>query len=88
MVLAIDPEVLLHLRYDLRISLLVRRLNSDNSLRQCLGAAETLLELELGLTWPEDQKILGLPQLTDDLVVVLVKMLKSSRSHSDLRSQR
>jgi hypothetical protein len=31
--------------------------------------------LQLGLTRPEDEKSLGLPQLTDDLVVVLVKML-------------
>ena len=72
---AIDPVVLLHLRYDLRIGQLVRGLDSDNVLRQRLGAAETLLELQLGLTRPEDQKSLGLPQLTDDLVVVPVKML-------------
>jgi hypothetical protein len=31
--------------------------------------------LQLGFTRPEDQKSLGLPQLADDLVVVLVKML-------------
>ena len=67
--------MLLHLRYDLRIGQLVRGLNSDNTLRQSLGMAETLLELQLGLTRPEDQNSLGLPQLTDDLVVVPVKML-------------
>jgi hypothetical protein len=39
-----------------------------------LGAAETLLELQLGLTRPEDQNGLRLPQLTDDLVVVPVQL--------------
>jgi hypothetical protein len=71
----IDPEVLLHLRYDLWISQFVRGLNFDNMLGQRLGAAETLLELQLGLTRPEDEKSLGLTQLTDDFVVVPVKML-------------
>ena len=75
MVSAIDPEVLLHFRDDLRISQLVRGLDSDNMLRQCLGAAETLLELQLGFTRPEDQKSFGLTQLTDDFVIVPVKML-------------
>ena len=65
----------LDLRDDLRIGQFVRGLDSDNTLSQRLGAAETLLELQLGLTRPEDQKGLGLPQLTDDLVVVPVKML-------------
>ena len=65
----------LDLRYDLRIGQLVCGLDSDNTLSQRLGAAETLLELQLGLTRSEDQKGLGLPQLTDDLVVVSVKML-------------
>jgi hypothetical protein len=65
----------LDLRYDLRIGQLVRGLDSDNTLSQRLGAAETLLELQLGLTRPEDQNGLGLPQLTDDLVVVPVKAL-------------
>lgn len=68
-----DPIVLLNLRDDLRIGQLVRGLDSHNTPRQRLGAAQTLLELQLGLTWPEDQKSLGLPQLTDDLVVVPVK---------------
>jgi hypothetical protein len=62
-------------RYDLRIGQLVRGLDSDNTFSQRLGAAETLLELQLGLTRPEDQDGLGLPQLTDDLVVVPVKVL-------------
>ena len=67
--------MLFHLRYDLRIGQLVSGLDSHNTFRQHLGATETLLELQLGLTRPEDQKSLGLPQLTDDLVVVLVKVL-------------
>ena len=67
--------MLLHLRDDLGIGQLVCGLDSDNTLRQCLGAAETLLELQLGLTRPEDQKSLGLPKLTDNLVVVPVKLL-------------
>ena len=72
---AIDPVVLLYLGDDLRIGQFVRRLDSDNTVRQRLGAAETLLELQLGLTRPEDQKSLGLPQLSDDLVIVPVKLL-------------
>jgi hypothetical protein len=31
--------------------------------------------LQLGLTRPEDQQSVRLPQVTDDLVVVMVKML-------------
>ena len=65
----------LDLRYDLRIGQLVRGLDSDDTLSQRLGAAQTLLELQLGLTRPEDQNGLRLPQLTDDLVVVPVKVL-------------
>ena len=67
--------MLLHLRYNLRIGEFVSGLDFDSTLRQRLGAAETLLELQLGLTRPEDQKSLGLSQLTDDLIVVPVKML-------------
>jgi hypothetical protein len=51
----------LDLRYDLRIGQLVRGLDSDNTLSQRLGAAKTLLELQLGLTRPEDQNGLRLP---------------------------
>jgi membrane peptidoglycan carboxypeptidase len=72
---AIDPIVLLHLRDDLRIGQLVGGFDADNTLRERLGAAETLLELQLGLTRPEDQKSLRLSKLTDDLVVVPVKVL-------------
>jgi hypothetical protein len=72
---AIDPIVFLDLRYDLRIGQLVWGIGSGNTLSQRLGAAETLLELQLALARSEDQKGLGLPQLTDDLVVVSVKML-------------
>jgi hypothetical protein len=51
-----DSEVFLHLRDDLRIGQLVRSLDADHeTLRQPLGAAQTLLELELGLSRPEDQ---------------------------------
>jgi len=63
------------IEYDLRIGQPVRGLNSDKTLSQRLGAAETFPELQLGLTRAEDQKGLGLPQLTDDLVVVPVQML-------------
>ena len=72
---AIDPVVLLHLRDDLRIGQLVRGLDSDKTVKQRLGSAETLLELQLGLPRPEDKKSLGLPQLSDDLVELPVKML-------------
>jgi hypothetical protein len=67
---AIDPVVLLHLRNDLRIGQLVRGFDSQNAFRQRLGVAQTLLELQLGLARAEDQKGFGLPQVTDDLVVV------------------
>jgi hypothetical protein len=67
--------VLFHLRDDLWIGQLVGGLDPDNTRRQCFRAAETLLELQLGLTRPEDEKSLRLSQLPDDLVVVPVKML-------------
>ena len=50
----IDPEVLLHLRYDLWISQFVCGLNFDNILRQRLGGLETLSCSFL--TRPEDQR--------------------------------
>jgi hypothetical protein len=65
----------LDLRDDLRIGQLVRGLNSNDTFSQRLGAAQTLLELQLGLTRPKNQNRLGLPQLTDDFVVVPVKLL-------------
>ena len=46
--------VLLHFCHDLRIGELVGGLNLLHTLKQRLGAAETLLELQLGLTRPED----------------------------------
>jgi hypothetical protein len=49
------------LRHDLRIGQLVRGLDSDKALSQRIGATETLLELQLRFTRPEDQKGLGLP---------------------------
>ena len=70
-----DAVVFLDLRDDLRIGQLIRGLDSNDTLSQLLGATETLLELQLGLTWPEDQNGLGLSQLTDDLVVVRIKVL-------------
>jgi hypothetical protein len=51
----------LDLRYDLRISQLVRGLDSDNTLSQRLGATETLLELQLRLARLEDQSASGFP---------------------------
>ena len=65
----------LDLRYDLRIGQLVRGLNFNDTLSQRLGAAQTLLELQPGLTRPKNQNRLGLSQLTDDFVVVPVKLL-------------
>jgi hypothetical protein len=67
--------VFLDLCHDLRIGQLVRGLHSDKTLGQRFGAAETFLELKLGLTRSEDQNGIGLPQLTDDLVVVPVQKL-------------
>src|ERR1017187_412486 len=69
------PEVLRDLRHDLRISELVGGLVFFHMLRQRLGAAQTLPELQFGLTRTEDQKGLRLPQLPDDVIVVPVKML-------------
>ena len=69
------PVVFLHLRDDLRIGQLVRGLDSNITLRQRLGEAETLLELQLGLTRHEGTKRLGLPHPHDDLVVVPDKVL-------------
>jgi hypothetical protein len=75
---AINPEVLLHSRHNLRIRefvSVVSGLDIDSALGKRLGSAETFLEFQLGLTGPEDQKRLGLSQLTDDLIVVLLKAL-------------
>ena len=70
---AINPEVLLHSRHNLRIRGFVSSLDIDSALGKRLGWAETLLEFQLGLTGPEDQKRLRFSQLTDDLIVVLLK---------------
>lgn len=72
---AIDSEVLLHSRHNLRICEFVCGLDIDSALGKRFGSAETLLEFQLGLTGPEDQKRLGLSQLTDDLIVVPLKAL-------------
>lgn len=52
---AIDPEVLLHLRHNLRIGEFVSGLDIDRAPRKRLGSAETLLEFQLCLTGPENQ---------------------------------
>jgi hypothetical protein len=72
---AINPEVLLHSRYNLRIREFASGLDIDSALGKRLASAETLLEFQLGLTGPEDQKRLGLSELTDDLIVVVLKAL-------------
>src|SRR5687768_2735516 len=72
---AIDPEVLLHLRNNLRIGEFVNGLDIDSALRKHPGPVDPLLEFQLCLPRSEDQKGLGLSQLTDDLVVVPVKAL-------------
>ena len=51
---AVESVVLLHLRDNLRIGELVRGFDSDNTLGERLGAAKTLLELQLGFPRPED----------------------------------
>ena len=71
---AIDPEVLLHSRHDLRLGQLVSGLDIDGALRKRLGSVETLLQFQLSLTRPEYQKGVGQPQLTDDVVVVLLQL--------------
>ena len=50
----------LDLSDNLRIRQLVRALDGNNALRRHRGAAETTLELPLGLTWPEQQQRVGL----------------------------
>jgi len=59
-----DSVVFLDLRHDLRIGQSVRGLDSDETLSQRRGAAETFLEFQLGLTGPEDENGIGLPLLT------------------------
>src|ERR1051325_8383269 len=70
---ASDPVVFLHLRDNLRVRQFVRALDRYDALCRYLGAAETIPELQLGLAWPEEQKSVGLPELIDDFVVVLVE---------------
>src|SRR5688572_11216354 len=72
---AIEPEVLLHLRHNLRIREFVSGCDTNNALRKRLGSAETFLEFQLCLTRTEYQQGIRLTQLTDDLVVVLIKAL-------------
>ena len=40
---------------------------------------EPFLELPLGLAGPEDQQRVGVPQLDDDLIVVVLEMLPEAR---------
>ncbi len=50
---AIDPEVVLHLRHNLRIREFVSGSDTNNALRKRLGSAETFLEFQLCLTRPD-----------------------------------
>ncbi len=61
--------MLLDLRHDLRIGQLVCAFDRDDALRQHFGATETILELQLGLTWPEEQKSVRLAKLADNVIV-------------------
>ena len=71
--------MILHLRHNLGIGELVRRLDVDRAFSRWLGAAEPLREFELRLTWTEDQKSVGLRQVTNDLIVELVETLAVPR---------
>ena len=64
----------LDLRDDLRIGQLVRGLNSNDTFSQRLGAAQTLLELQLSLAARKSEPP-RVALLTDDFVVVPVKLL-------------
>ena len=76
---ASDSVVFLHLRHNLRIRQLVRALDRHYALGRHLGATETLFELQLRFTWPEEQKRVWLAKVTDDIVVVPVKVLVVAR---------
>ena len=67
--------MLLDLRHDLRIGQSVSGFDLDNGLRGRSGSTEPLLELPLGLAWPEDEQRLRFPQVIDHLVVVPVEAL-------------
>jgi hypothetical protein len=72
---ASDSVVFLHLRDNRRIRELVRALDRYDALRRTLGSTETLLQLQLRFTRPEEQERVRLAELTDDIVVVPVKVL-------------
>ena len=58
---AVDSIVLLDLRDDLRIGQLVRTVDRHAAFGRDLGAIKAVLELQLGLTRPEEQeKVTGL----------------------------
>jgi hypothetical protein len=58
---ASDAVVFLHLRHHLRIRQLVRALDRNNALGRSPGSTETLVELQLRLTWPKEQVTHGTP---------------------------
>jgi len=72
---ASDSVVFLHLRDNRRIRELVRALDRYDALRRTLGSTETLLQLQLRFTRPEEQERVRLAELTDDIVVLPVKVL-------------
>ena len=55
--------MLFHLGDNLWIGQFVRCLDADRALRMRLGATETLLEFELGLTGTENQEFVGIRHL-------------------------
>ena len=67
--------MILHFCDDLRIGQLVCGLEIDGAAGKRLGAAETLLQFQLGLARSEDQNGFRQPQLTDDVVVITVQLL-------------
>jgi len=67
--------MLFHLRHNLWISEFVRCLDADAAFRMRLDATETLLEFELGFAETEDEEFIGIRQLTNDFIIVPVKML-------------
>ena len=67
--------MLFHLRHYLRVGQSASGRDLNGALRKRLGSAETFLQFQLGLTRPDDQKCVGQNQLTDNVVVVPVKLL-------------
>ena len=72
---AIDSEVLPDLRQNLRLGQFVSGRDVDGVLRKGCRSAQALLQFQFCLARPEDQKLLGIPDQTNDFVVVAVKVL-------------